>query len=227
MKPDRRRSQISELYHAALDRPPADRDAFLLEACGQDAALRQEVESLLAYESASSQFLESPAAAVAAGGLARADAVGRQLGPYTIVAPLGAGGMGEVYRARDSKLGRDVAIKILPSHFTADPERRARFAREARLLATLNHPHIGAIYGLEETDGVSALVLELVEGQTLADRLERGALPIPQALTIARQIAEALDAAHEKGIVHRDLKPANIVLQGSLDGLSTDPPTYA
>ena len=97
---------------------------------------------------------------------------GRQLGPYTIVAPLGAGGMGEVYRARDSKLGRDVAIKILPSHFTADPERRARFAREARLLATLNHPHIGAIYGLEETDGVTALVLELVEGPTLADRLD-------------------------------------------------------
>ncbi len=141
--------------------------------------------------------------------------IGRQLGPYTIVAPLGAGGMGEVYRARDSKLGRDVAIKILPSHFTADPERRARFAREARLLATLNHPHIGAIYGLEETDGVTALVLELVEGPTLADRLERGPLPIAEALAIARQIAEALDAAHEKGIVHRDLKPANIVLQSA------------
>ena len=103
--------------------------------------------------------------------------IDRQLGPYTIVAPLGAGGMGEVYRARDSKLGRDVAIKILPSHFTADPERRARFAREARTLATLNHPHIGAIYGLEEADGISALVLELVEGPTLADRLERGACP--------------------------------------------------
>ncbi len=125
--------------------------------------------------------------------------IDRQLGSYTIVAPLGAGGMGEVYRARDSKLGRDVAIKILPSHFTADPERRARFAREARLLATLNHPHIGAIYGLEETDGVTALVLELVEGPTLADRLARGPLPIADALAIARQIAEALDAAHEKG----------------------------
>ncbi len=141
--------------------------------------------------------------------------IGRQLGPYTIVAPLGAGGMGEVYRARDTKLGRDVAIKILPSHFTADPERRARFAREARLLATLNHPHIGAIYGLEEADGVTALVLELVEGPTLADRLARGPLPIAEALAIARQIAEALDAAHEKGIVHRDLKPANIVLQSA------------
>jgi serine/threonine-protein kinase len=139
----------------------------------------------------------------------------RQLGPYTITAPLGAGGMGEVYRARDSKLGRDVAIKILPSHFTNDPERRARFAREARLLATLNHPHIGAIYGLEEADGITGLVLELVEGPTLADRLERGPLPIADAIAIARQIADALDAAHEKGIVHRDLKPANIVLQGA------------
>jgi WD40 repeat protein len=143
--------------------------------------------------------------------------VGRQLGPYTILAPLGAGGMGEVYRARDPKLGRDVAIKILPSHFTTDPERRARFAREARTLATLNHPHIGAIYGLEQSDGVDALVLELVEGQTLADRLARGPLKRADAIVIARQIAEALDTAHEKGIVHRDLKPANIVLQGTRD----------
>jgi eukaryotic-like serine/threonine-protein kinase len=124
--------------------------------------------------------------------------VGQQLGPYRIVAPLGAGGMGEVYRAHDSKLGRDVAIKILPSHFTADPERRARFAREARLLATLNHPNIGAIYGLEEVGGITALVLELVEGPTLAHRLERGPLKVSDALAIARQIAEALEAAHER-----------------------------
>jgi len=142
-------------------------------------------------------------------------ATGTRLGPYEIVALIGAGGMGEVYRARDSKLERDVALKILPSHFTADPERRSRFAREARLLATLNHPHIGAIYGLEETDGVTALVLELVEGPTLADRMERGRLPMSEALAIARQVAEALDAAHEKGIVHRDLKPANIALQSA------------
>ena len=146
--------------------------------------------------------------------------IGHRLGPYTIVAPLGAGGMGEVYRAHDSKLGRDVAIKILPAHFTADPERRSRFAREARLLATLNHPNIGGIYGLEETDGVTALVLELVEGPTLADRLARGRLPIAEALAIARQIAAALDAAHQKGIVHRDLKPSNIVLQ-SADGVTS------
>jgi serine/threonine protein kinase len=216
MGPDRR-DRISNLHHAALARAPEERGAFLEEACEGDDVLRQEVESLLDYESASVRFLETPAADVVAIALGSAPAepmmVGRQLGPYTILAPLGAGGMGEVYRARDSKLERDVALKILPSHFTADPERRSRFAREARLLATLNHPHIGAIYGLEETDGATALVLELVEGPTLADRLEGGPLPTSEALVIARQVAEALDAAHEHGIVHRDLKPANIVLQ--------------
>ena len=220
--PSDRRDLISDLYDRALALAPEERGAFLAEACNGDEALRQEVESLLEFESASPRFLERPAAVVAAGEASVTSMVDRQIGSYTIVAPLGAGGMGEVYRARDSKLGREVAIKILPSHFTADPERRSRFAREARLLATLNHPHIGAIYGLEEADGVSALVLELVEGPTLAERLARGALPIPQALAIARQIAEALEAAHDKGIVHRDLKPANIVLQGALDRLSKD-----
>jgi Tol biopolymer transport system component len=137
-------------------------------------------------------------------------AAGARLGPYEIVSPLGSGGMGEVYRARDTQLGRDVAIKMLPRAMTSDPERRARFEREARLLAALNHPHIGAIYGLENLDAVPALVLELVEGETLAERLAHGLMPVSDALTMARQIAEALDAAHEKGIVHRDLKPANI-----------------
>ena len=127
-----------------------------------------------------------------------------------MTALIGVGGMGEVYRAHDTKLGRDVAIKILPSHFTSDPDRLARFEREARVLASLNHPHIGAIYGLEDADGVQALVLELVQGETLADRIARGPIPLNDALTIARQIVDALDAAHEKGIVHRDLKPANI-----------------
>ena len=137
---------------------------------------------------------------------------GTRLGPYEIVSALGAGGMGEVYRARDSKLGRDVAIKILPPQCTEDPARRSRFAREARVLASLNHPHIGAIYGLEDNDGVTALVLELVEGATLAERLQKGALPIPEALVVASQIADALAAAHEKGIVHRDLKPGNVMI---------------
>jgi serine/threonine protein kinase len=135
---------------------------------------------------------------------------GTRLGPYEIVAPLGVGGMGEVYRARDTKLGREVAIKVLPAAFTADRDRRARFEREARVLATLNHPHIGAIHGFEESGDVRGLILELVEGPTLAERIARGPLSLAEALTIAQQIADALDAAHEKGIVHRDLKPANI-----------------
>ncbi len=172
--PSESRARISALYHAALERAPGERRAFLRNACDGDESLRQEVESLLRYSSGAVLFLETPAAAVSAGASGGTDMLNRQLGPYLIVAPLGSGGMGDVYRARDSKLGRDVAIKILPSHFTADPARRARFAREARLLATLNHPHIGAIYGSEETDGLTALVLELVEGPTLADRLARG-----------------------------------------------------
>jgi TolB-like protein len=139
-----------------------------------------------------------------------ADLIGTSIGIYHITALLGVGGMGEVYRARDTKLGREVAIKILPGLFISDPDRLTRFEREARVLASLNHPHIGAIYGLEEADGVRALVLELVEGETLADRIARGPIPLADTLTIARQIAEALGAAHEKGIVHRDLKPANI-----------------
>src|ERR1700756_5146328 len=135
---------------------------------------------------------------------------GTKLGPYEIVAPLGAGGMGEVYRARDSKLGRDVALKLLSPLFTADADRVARFEREARLLASLNHPHIGAIYGFEDAGDVPALVLELVEGDTLDDRLRRGPLPLSEVLAVAQQIADALDAAHSAGIIHRDLKPSNI-----------------
>jgi serine/threonine protein kinase len=137
-------------------------------------------------------------------------AAGSRLGPYEIVALIGAGGMGEVYRARDPKLNRHVALKILPAAFAADRERLARFRREAQLLASLSHPHIGHIYGLEDSEEVHALVLELIEGQTLADRIAHGPVPIPDALAIAKQIAEALEVAHERGIVHRDLKPANI-----------------
>jgi Tol biopolymer transport system component len=137
-------------------------------------------------------------------------APGARLGSYEIVALIGAGGMGEVYRARDGKLTRDVALKILPSFLAGDPERRARFTREANLLATLNHPNIAAIYGFEPSDPSPALVLEMVEGPTLADRLEDGPVPIDDVLSIARQMAEALEAAHAQGIVHRDLKPANV-----------------
>ena len=135
---------------------------------------------------------------------------GTRLGPYEVTAPIGAGGMGEVYRATDTKLRRDVAIKVLPEAFTSDPDRLARFEREAKVLASLNHPNIGGIHGLEESEGVKALVLELVEGPTLADRISQGPIPLDEALPIARQIAEALEAAHEQGIIHRDLKPANV-----------------
>src|SRR5262245_47916216 len=135
---------------------------------------------------------------------------GSRLGPFEIVSPLGAGGMGEVYRARDTRLSRDVAVKVLPDHFAGDAERLARFQREAQILASLNHPNIAAIYGVEELSGVRALVLEMVEGPTLAERLAKGPLPISEALDICRQIASALEAAHEGGVIHRDLKPANV-----------------
>src|SRR5213082_3481491 len=137
---------------------------------------------------------------------------GTRLGPYEILTAIGAGGMGEVYRARDTKLNRDVALKILPDTFTHDPERLARFRREAQVLASLNHPHIGAIYGLDEANGTQFLVLELVDGESLDRRIARGPIPVDEALIIAKQIAEALEAAHEKGIIHRDLKPANIAV---------------
>jgi serine/threonine protein kinase len=135
---------------------------------------------------------------------------GTRVGPYEILAPIGAGGMGEVYRARDTKLGRDVALKTLPGAFRSDEDRLARFRREAHVLASVNHHNIAAIYGLEESAGTTAIVLELVEGPTLADRINAGAIPADEALPIARQIAEALEAAHAKDVLHRDLKPANI-----------------
>ena len=143
---------------------------------------------------------------------------GTRLGAYQITAPLGEGGMGAVFRATDTSLSRQVAIKVLPDAFAADPDRLARFEREAKTLASLNHPHIAAIYGFEKSSpsagsgqaGLHALVMELVEGEDLSQRIARGAIPIDEALPIARQIAEALEAAHEQGIIHRDLKPANI-----------------
>ncbi|HEY2945725.1 MAG TPA: protein kinase [Vicinamibacteria bacterium] len=198
--------RIQELFDEALGLDAGARDAFLVAACGGDHALLEEVRSLLAAHAQAGSFIQPPAAAIP---------TGTRFGSHEVVARLGAGGMGEVYRAHDAKLGRDVAIKILPRQFAADPDRRARLEREARLLATLNHPHIGGIYGLEDREGSLALLLELVEGETLAERIGRGrpdkpSLKVREALSIARQIADALEAAHDKGIVHRDLKPANI-----------------
>src|SRR5881296_3096151 len=136
--------------------------------------------------------------------------IGTKLAHYEITAHLGSGGMGDVYRATDSKLGRSVAIKILPEAFASDAGRVARFEREARVLASLNHPHIAAIHGLEESGGRKFLVMELVEGETLAERIARGAIPLDESLAVAKEIAEALEVAHDKGVVHRDLKPANV-----------------
>ena len=136
--------------------------------------------------------------------------VGDRLGHYDVTALIGEGGMGQVYQATDTKLNRQVALKILPEAFAADPDRLARFQREAQVLASLNHPNIAAIHGLEDSEGTKALVLELVEGPTLADRIAQGPIPVDEVLPIAKQIAEALEAAHEQGVIHRDLKPANI-----------------
>jgi Tol biopolymer transport system component len=227
---DERWPRVKALFQAAVERPPAERDAFLAAATGDDDALRQEVASLLTSDTSNVSFLDRLPSARESGHadlLAALPAsmnqtppysvltLGRRVGPYEIVAPLGAGAMGEVYRAHDTTLNRDVALKVLPELFAVDADRLARFTREAQVLASLNHPNIATIYGLEESNGTQALVLELVEGPTLADRIARGPLALDEALTIARQIADALEAAHEKGIIHRDLKPANIKIAGN------------
>ena len=195
MAPERWR-QIEDLYHAARECAPADLQQFLTDGCGADAELRREVESLLAENGSRADIIERPALP--------ADAVktgiGSQLGPYRIEASIGQGGMGEVWRARDTRLNRDVAVKISAAQFTH------RFEREARAIASLNHPNICTLHDI----GPNYLVMELVEGPTLAERIKRGPIPLEEAIAIAKQIADALEAAHEKGIVHRDLKPANI-----------------
>src|SRR4029453_736 len=138
---------------------------------------------------------------------------GTRLGVYEVAALIGEGGMGQVFRAHDTRLNRDVALKMLPGAVARDPDRLARFTREAQTLASLNHAHIAQVYGLEDAEGVRALVMELVEGEDLAQRIARGPIPVDEALPIAQQIADALESAHERGIVHRDLKPANIKLR--------------
>ena len=180
--------KIEDLFHRARELDGAERSRFLAEACRGDAALRDDVESLLAQESAPG-FLEAPALEEAARALAEdvePMKEGRQFGSYTIRSFIEKGGMGEVYRARDTQLNRDVAIKVLPESLAGDPDRVARFRREAKILASLNHPNIAAIYGLEESEGTKALVMELVEGPTLADRIAQGAIPVDEALPIAK-----------------------------------------
>jgi serine/threonine protein kinase len=223
--PSERWRRVERVYLSAVGRKDVERSAVLDDLCQGDGGLRRDVESLLRVQPAAGSFLDTGAMAVAAEimrGELGADLIGQTLDGYTITGRLGAGGMGEVYRAHDSRLGRDVAIKVLPTEVADDPDRLSRFDREARALAALNHPNIATIHGIAQTaaatnagqaSSVRAIVLELVEGETLTERLARGPIPLNEALGIARQIAEALDAAHEKGIVHRDLKPSNIKIR--------------
>ena len=205
--------QVAGLYEEVLARPPEERAEYLARQSGDDLDLRTQVGSLLAH--ADRPVLVDQSVWEAADGLIDVDLQpalpeGYEIGPYRVGRLLGIGGMGHVYRARDTKLQRDVALKILPDAFVQDPDRVARFTREARVLASLNHTNIGTIYGFENSDHIHALVLELVDAPTLEDRIARGALPFDEAIAIARQIVDALEATHAVGIVHRDLKPANI-----------------
>ena len=213
MKPEQWK-EIERLYHASIELQPDRRTRFLAEACA-DIELRREVESLLASRDQGLSFVERAGVDVAADIIDRNHTeplIGRTIGHYQVLSLIGAGGMGVVYRARDTRLGRDVALKVLPEEFSRDRDYLDRSEREAKLLASLSHPNIAGIYDLEESEAVRCLVLEFVEGETLAGRLKRGRIPVAEALVICRQIAEALEAAHEVGIVHRDLKPGNVMI---------------
>jgi serine/threonine protein kinase/Tol biopolymer transport system component len=205
--------EIERIYQAALDCDPSSKAGFLDDACAGDEELRREVVSLLEANKPESQFMESPALELAARALAGDEAQpgrGKRLGSYELIALLGAGGMGEIWRATDPDLDRQVAIKILPSQYSHDPERVRRFEQEARAAGMLNHPNVLAIYAVGKQEGASYLVTELLEGATLRERLDGSAFPESKALEYASQIADGLAAAHDKGIVHRDLKPENI-----------------
>src|SRR4030095_11922975 len=204
--------RLKDVFDEARALPDDQRADYLDEACAADQELRREVESLLSSYETADDFLEQPAARV----FGRLSAVGPldglTIGPYQIGSRIGAGGMGEVYKALDTRVGRSVAIKVLPGHLATDPLVRERFEREARAVAALNHPHICTLYDIGTQDGINFLVMEFLEGETLAATLARGPLPLANALEYAAQIASALDRAHHAGIVHRDLKPGNVML---------------
>ncbi len=208
-------ARVKDLFEAARGLAPDARHAFVADACGADAALRRELESLLASYDRAGGFLETPAARSVPGGLPSGLLAGRRLGPYELSSLIAAGGMGEVYAALDTRLGRQVAIKVLAGGLDADPQGPARFEREARAVAALSHPHICTLHDVGSLDGIHFLVMELLDGETLASRVVKGPMPLEEVLEYAIQIASALDRAHRAGIVHRDLKPGNIMLTRS------------
>ena len=209
---------VFAVFDAALTMTAVEREEFLARECGPDARLRTRVESLLEAHRDAGGFLSSAAVQASATSGATSGSAsahlspGTRIGAFEIESFAGAGGMGEVYRARDTRLDRHVALKILSRHTATEPRGRARFAYEARAVARLSHPHICGLHDLGHSEGVDFLVMEYLNGETLASRLRKGPLPVDQALRVAIQIAEALDVAHAEGIVHSDLKPANIML---------------
>jgi eukaryotic-like serine/threonine-protein kinase len=212
--------QINDLFHAALDQEPGERAAFIADACAGDEGLRSEVESLLASHDPSDNFIESLAPDLAAGLLAESHArlaTGQSVGNYRVMALLGAGGMGEVYLTEDTRLGRRVALKLLPEQFTTEPDRLHRFEREARAASTLNHPNIITIHEVGQVEGEPFIITEFIEGKTLRQQMAAAKMMLREALDVAIQVASALEAAHKAGIVHRDIKPENIMLRP--DGL--------
>jgi len=214
MTPERYQ-RIGQLFNEALELAPTERRAFLIQACGPDTELRDEVERLMAHHSEDREFLDRPAMDVAAALFAqqRTCLLGQMINHYKTLAQLGAGGMGEVWLAEDTRLGRKVALKLLPDKFASDPERSRRFLTEAKAASATDHPNIVTVHEIGESDGIHYIAQEYVEGETLRSRISQGPIPSLEALDIAHQIANALAAAHGAGIVHRDIKPENIMLR--------------
>jgi eukaryotic-like serine/threonine-protein kinase len=207
--------QVEKLYQSVLELEEGQRRAFLEEACGGDEDLRREVESLLQFERRGGQFIEEPALEVAARMIAEEkpeSLIGQQLGSYQILSLLGTGGMGVVYKARDTRLKRSVAIKVLPADSVSDPERKRRFIQEARAASALNHPNIITIYDIGSEGGIDFIVMEYVAGKTLDQRIPRKGMRLNEAVKLAVQMADALAKAHSAGIIHRDLKPTNVMV---------------
>jgi tetratricopeptide (TPR) repeat protein/TolB-like protein/predicted Ser/Thr protein kinase len=221
MTPDQRDAEIRRICQMALDRPPSERPRYVADVCADDETLRREIEALLAHDAPAADFLQAAALDLEVRQIALDEAavrrafIGRTLSHYRIVSLLGSGGMGVVYRAIDMRLGRPVALKLIVQDDARDPYSRRRFAREARAASLLNHPNIVSIHDVGEEDGVSFLVMELVDGQPLGELIPRGGLPIDRALDYALQLAGGLETAHAAGIVHRDIKPANIIVAES------------